>query len=83
MEGRLVWVYPNPANSAVTIEYQDIGRLNQQFLLFNTLGQVVRSVTLPPGQTRLQLSVGELPEGVYWYVVSGQENVSGKLFIKH
>jgi hypothetical protein len=74
-------VYPNPTNSLVTIEYQALNNENIQFLLFNTLGQVVRSVTLPQGQTSIQLSVSDLSEGVYWYSCSGLLNTSGKLVI--
>ena len=76
-----IWVYPNPANNSITIEYQAINGQNNQFLLFNTLGQTVRSVTLPQGQTSLQLPLGDLSEGVYWYSIPGLQNASGKLVI--
>jgi len=76
-----IWVYPNPANNSITIEYQAINGQNNQFLLFNTLGQAVRSVTLPQGQASLQLPLGDLSEGVYWYVIFGLQDASGKLVI--
>jgi hypothetical protein len=74
-------VYPNPTNGLVTIEYQAANSENIQFLLFNTLGQVVSSVTLPQGQTNIQLPLGDLSEGVYWYTCPGLQNTSGKLVI--
>ena len=76
-----IWVYPNPANNSITIEYQAINGQNNQFLLFNTLGQAVRSVTLPQGQASVQLPLGDLSEGVYWYSIPGLQNASGKLVI--
>jgi hypothetical protein len=78
-----VRVFPNPTTGSITIEYQGIGILNSQFLLFNSLGQSVKEVVLPSGQTSLQESLNNLPEGVYWYAISGVSNVSGKLVIVH
>ncbi|MFN0216286.1 MAG: T9SS type A sorting domain-containing protein [Saprospiraceae bacterium] len=76
-----VRIYPNPTNNSVTIEYSGIGSSNNQFLLFNTLGQVVKNITLPDGQGSLQLPLRELSEGVYWYVIPGASNTSGKFLI--
>jgi hypothetical protein len=76
-----VWVYPNPANNSIVIEYPDIGISNSRLLLFNTLGQMVKDIILPQGQTSIQVTLNGMSEGIYWYVVPGSFNVSGKLVI--
>ncbi len=83
IQGKSVWVYPNPANHSITIEYADIGSLSNQFLLFNSLGQIEKKVVLPPGKASLQFSLIELPDGIYWYVISGLQDSYGKLIIAH
>jgi hypothetical protein len=82
IQGKALWVYPNPANTSITIEYQAIEGQNPALLLFNSLGQMLRSVSLPKGQGSVQVSVAELPEGVYWYVIPGVSKASGMLVIK-
>lgn len=74
-------VYPNPANNMVTVEYKGMEGISHQFMLFNALGQLVRSVTLPQGQSSLQLPLGNLSEGIYWYAIPGTPDASGKLII--
>ena len=76
-----VRVYPNPANNMVTVEYKGMDGISHQFMLFNALGQLVRSVTLPQGQSSLQLPLGNLSEGIYWYAIPGAPDASGKLII--
>ncbi|MFN0175034.1 MAG: T9SS type A sorting domain-containing protein [Saprospiraceae bacterium] len=81
IQSKPLWVYPNPTNGSVTIEYQGIDGINTHFLLFNTLGQMVKDVELPQGETSLQLPLNEFSEGMYWYVIPGASNTSGKLVI--
>ncbi len=76
-----VRVWPIPASDMVTVEYKGMDGMNHQFMLFNALGQLVRSVILPQGRSSLQLPLGNLSEGIYWYVIPGAPDASGKLVI--
>jgi Secretion system C-terminal sorting domain len=78
--GKLVWVYPNPANNELSIDYHGISDISRQFLMFNAQGQMVRQITLPPDQGITQLILNGLPSGIYWYSVPGI--TEGKV-IKH
>ncbi len=81
MEGRLVWVYPNPAHDVLSIDYQGVGEQGSQFLIFNAQGQIVREISLSPNQGNVKLTLHGLPGGVYWYIVPGLE--TGKVIIQH
>ena len=76
-----VWVYPNPAKDILSIDYQGIGDFGGQLLIFNAQGQTVRGVTLPSNQGVVQLSLIDLPSGIYWY--SGPGITEGKVLIQH
>lgn len=76
-----VWVYPNPAKDILSIDYQGIGDFGGQLLIFNAQGQTVRGVTLPSNQGVVQLSLIDLPSGIYWYSVPGI--TEGKVLIQH
>jgi DNA-binding beta-propeller fold protein YncE len=78
---KLVWVYPNPANNELSIDYHGICDISRQFLMFNAQGQMVREITLPPYQGVVQLILNGLSSGIYWYSVPGI--TEGKVIIKH
>ncbi len=76
-----VRIYPNPANDALFIDYRGIGDLDGQFIMFNSQGQLVREITLPPSQGVAQLILNGLPSGIYWYSVPGI--TEGKVIVQH
>lgn len=76
-----VRVWPNPASDVLTVEYEGMNDMPHQFLLFNTLGQLVQSVDLPQGQSSRQLTLMYLPKGIYWYAIPDNPDASGKLII--
>ncbi|HAD13017.1 MAG TPA: hypothetical protein DCF33_11350 [Saprospirales bacterium] len=83
-ENEVEWqLYPNPASGFVTLEYAGNAPLKGPLLLFNALGQLVQTVSLPQ-QLAFQhrISLAGLPEGVYGYVVAGMPGLGGKLLVK-
>jgi Secretion system C-terminal sorting domain len=74
-------VYPNPANDVLTIDFQSIGELSGQFLMFNALGQIIKEIALHPNDGITQLPLQGFSDGVYWYVVPGLG--AGKILIQH
>lgn len=78
-----ILVYPNPANDQIILDYQINSANDARVLLFNALGQVVRSVSLPQTNGQLTISVSDLNPGIYWYKLSGVGNssLSGKIII--
>jgi len=79
--GHFIRVYPNPTYGSATIDYKGIGESGGHFLIFNSLGQVVREIALAQDQGNVQISLGTLSEGIYWYALSGSINTTGKLII--
>jgi len=74
-------VYPNPANDLLNIDYRNIGNTDVQLLIFNSQGQIVRQVSLQAEAETVQLSLQNIPVGVYWYVAPGVG--LGKFLIQH
>ncbi|MBX2892456.1 MAG: T9SS type A sorting domain-containing protein [Saprospiraceae bacterium] len=64
-------IYPNPANDLLNIDYRSIGNTDVQLLIFNSQGQIVRQVSLQAEVETVQLSLQNIPVGVYWYVAPG------------
>ncbi len=57
--------YPNPSNSYFTIKWNlEVGAINGQLAVYNTLGAKVAYYKLKPDQTSIQL-IG-LEKGMYW-----------------
>ncbi len=78
-------VYPNPATDRITIEYAGGDASEQTCLLFNALGQVVKTAILPKEQNSTRILLNGVPAGIYWYRVNGMQAAirSGKIIINH
>jgi hypothetical protein len=63
-----VSVYPNPANSYVIISYKSVE--NGVFTLYNTLGEIVLKTALSSENTKTQIPLLDLANGVYHYEVA-------------
>lgn len=74
---------PNPASSAVTFNYNLNGATNANLKIYNSLGNVVKTVALSPGAKNMQLDVSSLGEGFYFYslVADGQAVSTRRLVI--
>jgi len=68
-EYQLYHAYPNPFNAMATIKYDLPKAGHVQLMLYNLLGQEVRSLVdrdLRPGQHSVLLNADNLPSGVYF-----------------
>jgi hypothetical protein len=78
--GSGIKVYPNPANTALIIEYGEAG----SFILMDILGRMYKEISLPSGKSRTGVEVSSLSAGVYSYRYQTKKgNQTGKLIIVH
>ncbi|MEO1263340.1 MAG: hypothetical protein AAFZ15_31310 [Bacteroidota bacterium] len=83
-QGPLVTVYPNPAQSTITIETANPLLSENQWLLYDQLGNLVHVEILRPGLSLYELNLpATIADGMYyWHFHStGPLNNGGKLLI--
>ena len=78
-------LYPNPATSFVTINYdlpQEV--TNASVRIINILGSVVKTETLNKNATSLRMDISDLTNGVYFYsiVINNEVYKTKKLIVK-
>jgi hypothetical protein len=82
-------IYPNPASSYASIDYNLSNQKDQKdqakIILCNVLGNVVGEYPLVKDAKRLYISTQELSSGVYFYTLSveGKSLITKKLIIRH
>jgi plastocyanin len=57
--------YPNPFSDKLTIETPNA----DQILIFNALGEKVRTLPLKSGQTKIEADLANLPKGLFIYCI--------------
>jgi len=68
---------PNPATNDVYFSYNLNGKTsNANLELYNSQGQFLWKKYLPQGSREINVNVGDLPSGVYFYRIASPENVS-------
>lgn len=75
-------VYPNPFSNSTTIEIQDTQPTTYDFTLYDLLGrEVFKSKII---NQKLQIRKDNLPEGMYFYKVTGNNKIlaTGKIIIQ-
>lgn len=61
-------IQPNPVDNNATIQYRLAPSMKEaQLSLYNSLGQLVRTVILKQNGRKVNLEVGDLAEGIYYY----------------
>jgi hypothetical protein len=60
---------PNPASTAVSFNYDLNGAAHATLKIYNSLGNVVKTVSLTPNAKSAQVDVSALAEGFYFYSV--------------
>jgi hypothetical protein len=75
--------YPNPATNQFTIDFEfPIGVEKAELKLFNLVGQEVLSKSFTGINGKIQVSVADLPEGIYFYnLVLNEESAFAKKLI--
>ena len=78
--GENVWKvmdpYPNPAREKVVFEYTSGSVGNAQVVIYDLLGNVRKQAALVQGSNKLEMSVIDLEPGIYFYVLSLDDNTS-------
>jgi len=76
-------LFPNPANNLIYLSYE-LHSPEARFELLNSLGQVLRSLTLTASEGAVPVSLGDLPVGMYFYrlLEKDSELQSGTLIIQ-
>lgn len=57
--------YPNPFSNKLIIETSDVDMIT----LYNVIGEEIKTVSLPHGQTKTEINVADIREGIYFYRV--------------
>lgn len=76
--------YPNPANSVVSIDYSlPMGAQSAAIAIYNMMGQEVIRQDVNTGDSKLNVNVSDLTDGVYFYslIVNNQTVKTNKLVI--
>ncbi len=71
-------LYPNPAKSFVTLEFEALEE-NTLLQILDINGRKVRTFDLKAGQENLRIEIGNLPEGVYTIMLG---NTAKKLIVE-
>lgn len=62
--GNISFTYPNPFSASITIEETANADM---LILYDMLGNKLKSVSLRHGQTKVEIDAAELTEGIYFY----------------
>jgi len=76
-----VIVYPNPASDKFTLKLYAPLERNAVLQLFNAMGQLIKTYTIPAGYVEYHFPLQDVPIGLYFYSLSadGEIIASGKL----
>ncbi len=72
----LVNVYPNPANSSITIETLQVSSIE----ILNPEGQILK--TLTQTETKSSIDVSQLPAGIYFIKATSEKGMVVRKFVK-
>jgi len=79
VENRQISAFPNPFNTEIEFSLDFNGQPRQPGILkvFDSRGQVVRSINWPSNETVLSMTRGDLSAGIYFYQVNEGSNLVG------
>ncbi len=60
-------IYPNPANDFLTVDLENNSNSKSTMQLFNVNGQMVKEVSVAPGQNKIFLQVSDFAAGSYMF----------------
>ena len=70
-------VYPNPANSSVTISFSNVSGDECTLQLYNGSGKLIRTITGNSG-SEFRIDTGEMPAGIYMFTLQQKGAMSGR-----
>ncbi len=74
-------LYPNPANSIVTIVLKEAAEKEMGLQVSNHLGQIVKSSQISTGLQFIKLNVSHLPKGIYTVIITAIDVVQVKKLV--
>ncbi len=80
-----VSVYPNPAASDLTLRFDLVKDQHIRIDLYGTQGQMIETLQnglLPAGTNRITTDITEMPPGIYFYIIKGEEFKTSGSFVK-
>lgn len=77
-------IYPNPANTNITISYSLNGNQNGELLIYDVLGRKQMSIDLSNSANKVQVNVRTLNQGIYTYkyLINNTVAQTGKIIIE-
>ncbi|PLX07705.1 MAG: hypothetical protein C0596_09745 [Marinilabiliales bacterium] len=77
-------VYPNPLESTLYLDIYTENPEHAVIQIFNSAGQIIQSIdkSLYYGQNNFSFNVGELPQGIYFVRILGENSYKTKRIIK-
>lgn len=78
-----VMVYPNPAQSQLTVEFLHALETADVFTLYDITGRKVLEQTLKPDILKLNIIVSGLDNGVYFYTFKSDNKAKGRIIINN
>jgi hypothetical protein len=80
-----IMVYPNPASEILTLQSKNEAADFKQVIIYNALGQMVKTIATPNGGSRLEIDVRNLPEGLYSYELTDHNHLrqTGRVVVQH
>jgi len=76
-ENNFVSVYPNPAHELVNVTVEE----KAEVIIINSIGQKVGEVNLDAGENKID--VANLPEGIYFFIISQNFSVEKIVILKN
>jgi hypothetical protein len=75
-------IFPNPTTDLLTIDFQDFN-INQsvKIHIINSIGQIQKTVFI--NENLSQIDVSNLPKGIYFLKIIGNENIQVGEFLKN
>jgi Secretion system C-terminal sorting domain len=74
-------LYPNPANTEITLYTSDVLAENTKITVYNNLGQIVKTQIVNNETNNLLIDIQTLPNGIYTIQVSSETNPIVKQFV--
>ncbi len=80
--GNSILVYPNPASNTVAVLFGQKTDGESTIVIYNAVGQEVKSIPLKNGLDKIQLDISPLSSGVYQFVYQTNEGSNSCSFVK-